>query len=172
MNISNIMSKFNENISLWMCNENEQKTFYAFKCLPENKAIEGLITRILLPNKFVYPIARIYVKTELKLSFVQGIKIDNIDKQQHWYGADISAFKKKLILNDPENSKVGPFYSNSLIVDKIQQLTNFIEHYKSLYINKIASLLVYELFNGHEILVVQATCHKNKLQYKKLGYEK
>jgi hypothetical protein len=138
------MSKFNKDISLWLANGKETKTFYAFNGLAEKKAIEGLINRMVLPLKYEFPIARIFIKTEIKHAFVQGIEVDHINKQLRWYGADISDYKIKLILKD--NTFVGPFYSNSLIADKKNQMDELINYYcNNIYKNNFDSAIVIDV---------------------------
>jgi hypothetical protein len=159
------MSKYNEDISLWMTDGNGfTRTFYAFKS--EKDPVIGLINRIILPNKYIMPIARIYDRTEIKHCFVQGVKVANIECQERWYGKEISSFKIKLILKD--NSFVGPFYSNSTIIDLEQQFNALVEQYCNyVYHHKYSSAIVFKL-GTEEILIAKIQFKNNKLIINKL----
>jgi hypothetical protein len=161
------MPKFNEDIALWMGNsQNEQRTFYAFKGQKQDKAIEGLLKRMMWPNRFKYPIARVYVRTELHSAYVQGNKVNNIKDQELWYGPGISSFKIKMILEDGENSQVGPFYSNSTIADAKMQLETLVYEYCALKYPKFISAIIYDLRNNDEKLVAKAKLINEQIKLK------
>lgn len=151
------MPKFNTDIKVILTNDKESLSFYAFN--GEKEPFKGIYNRLIHPKRFIYPIARIYYKNELKHSYIQGYEVNKKQLEKKWYGADISAFKIKLILKNGD--RVGPFYSNSHLPLE-QQYNYLIEHYlKKTYERKFISALVFYIQENEEILAAQAL-FKNK----------
>ena len=168
------MPKFDKNIKLWLTNGTEIKTFYGFNNKSQEQSVEGLIKRMLIPNRFKLPIARLYINSELNRCFVQGNEVKSQSQQENWYGPEISAFKIKLILIE-NNEFVGPFYSNSLInIDK--QYKTLIEQYcKGIYKNKFKSALIFDLRDNQDELVTQIVFKDSKYivnKFKKYDFGK
>lgn len=142
------MPKYNENIKLLLSSGkigDVPQYYSAFNLGSESKEINGLFKRLVLPNRYKYPIARVYVNRELKYSYIQGVLVDNKFSESPYYGADISLYKLKLILIK-DNEFTTNFYSNSFIENPKMQLKALLEQYcKGIYKNKFISALIYDI---------------------------
>ena len=147
------MNTFNKDIILWLGNGKEKLQFYAFQGNPERQT-QSLLKRIMWPNKFKYPIARLYHKGILVKTWLQGMEIKDINEEKPFFGSDISSFKIKIILKDL--SKVGPFYSNAFLEEK-PQFNMLIEQYlKYKYERKFISALIIDIRNGKDEIFATA----------------
>jgi hypothetical protein len=146
------MPELNKDIKLWMAGDGKEPIqFFALKSHNNNheKQIYGLLKRMMWPNKFKYPIAKLYIKEKLVKAWLQGMEIkEDLNQNTKWFGTGISAFKLKIILSD--FSKVGPFYSNSFLEEK-PQFNLLIEQYlKYKYERKFLSALIMDIREGND----------------------
>lgn len=158
------MSQFNNNIKLWMATGRvgeEKRCYPAFAGLSEEKAIKRLIEKQMYPNRYDFPIARIYVNSKLKHIFIQGVEVDSVEHEKRWYGKEISDFKLKLILLGT-NISIGAFYSNSFLGKKEQFYALIEEYCKRKYKNKFSSALIFDISGEEEKIAAKITYSKKE----------
>jgi hypothetical protein len=155
------MPRTNSNIILWMGTGNRQdkpQRFPAFNGQSKEKSIQGFQKRLIWPNRYKFPIAHIYVDNVLVKKYLQGHEVSLDANDKNWYGADISAYKVKLILSG-SNNFVGPYYSNSYLSKK-DQLKGLLEQYcKGIYKGKFISALIYTCQSEEKVVQI---LYKNK----------
>jgi hypothetical protein len=145
------MSKFNQNICLWMVDKEGKKLkFWAFSA--DKHPIESFYKRLIYPNRYKIPVAEIYENNILVKKYINGIEVPVEVKK--WFGPDISSFKLKLIINDENNSQVGPFYSNSTITDLRSQYQALLYQYLNVeYPGIWISAIVMDIRNGEDKII-------------------
>ena len=143
------MNAFNDKIYLNIWNDkNDFFVFKAFKGLPEHEAVERL--KKLYYKKYTkrYRFAKIIVNGKEIFKAIDGIDVTG-KAPKIYYGAEISKFKMKILLQkeNGEQEKLPPVYSNIEIEKKSidDAFWALVNHAKTKYRKNLISALIYDI---------------------------